>query len=177
MSRLAKKPIVLPQGTTARMADGVFFVKGQKGELSRAMPSAVRITVGDEGVKVEKISNTRDARALLGTAASHVRNMVAGVNEPYVKHLILDGVGYKVSVAGKKLNLALGFSHPVVVDIPEGIEVKVEKNDIQMTSINKETLGQFAANVRALKVPEPYKGKGLHYSDEVVLRKQGKKTA
>lgn len=177
MSRLAKKPITLPKGTLVTVTDMVVSVKGPKGELSRAFPRGITVTVTNEGVLVEKTANTLDARAHLGTTASHIRNMVRGVNEAYEKHLILEGVGYKVSVAGKKLNLALGFSHPVVVDIPEGIEVSVEKNDIKMTSINKETLGQFAANVRALKVPEPYKGKGLRYSDETVLRKQGKKTA
>lgn len=177
MSRLAKKPIALPKGTTVTVTDAVVFVKGPKGELSRVFPHGIKVTVTDEGVLVEKTINTLDTRAHLGTTASHIHNMVHGVNEAYEKHLILEGVGYKVSVAGKKLNLALGFSHPVVVDIPEGIEVSVEKNDIKMIGINKETLGQFAANVRALKVPEPYKGKGLRYSDEIVLRKQGKKTA
>lgn len=176
MSRLAKKPLTIPNGTTVTVEGGVVSVKGPKGTLSREFPDVVRVTVAEEGVVVENIAHTRASQALLGTTAAHLRNLMKGVTEGYEKHLILEGVGYKAAVAGSTLTMSLGFSHPVVMEIPVGIAVRVEKNDLFINGIDKETLGQFTANVRAYKEPEPYKGKGFRYHDEVIRRKQGKKT-
>ncbi len=121
--------------------------------------------------------NTRLARALWGTYASHIRNMVSGVNTPFVKKLQIEGIGFKAELNGKNLKLALGFSHPVIVAIPEGVAAVVEKNIVTISGADKESVGQFAASVRALKKPEPYKGKGIRYEGEVVRQKQGKKAA
>lgn len=177
MSRVGKQIITIPSGTTATLADGVFTVKGPKGELSRAFLPAVAITIDGDAITLAPVAESVDTKALWGTYASHIKNMVTGVNEPFVKKLILEGVGFKSDVQGKNLNLALGFSHPVVVPIPEGLTVTAEKNLITVTGIDKELVGQFTANVRALKKPEPYKGKGFRYDTEVIRRKQGKKSA
>jgi large subunit ribosomal protein L6 len=177
MSRLAKKPLILPEKTTVTVEKGHVTVKGPLGELSRTFPTIISVTVTPEGVLFAPAAATREAKAMLGTVASHVRNMVAGVNQLYEKKLILEGVGYKADAKGTDLHLALGFSHPIVLSIPEGLNVKTEKGLVTMTGINKEVVGAFAAKVRSLKEPEPYKGKGFHYSDEIVRRKQGKKSA
>lgn len=177
MSRIAKRPIAIPAKTDVTVTDGRVVVKGPKGELAKDVHPYVTVTVEDAGVVVTPKNETKLARSLWGTYGSHVRNMLNGVNEPYTKKLILDGVGYRMAVAGNELTLSVGFSHQVKMQIPEGVTATVEKNELTMTSIDKEVLGQFAANVRAVKKPEPYKGKGFHYSDEVILRKQGKKAA
>ena len=177
MSKLAKKPIVLPAKTELSVVDGLLRVKGPKGELSRPMHRLVSVEVGPEGALVAMKGKSLEARALVGTYASHVRNMIKGVTEGYTKKLLVEGVGYKWDVAGKTLNLALGFSHPVKVAIPAGLEVKAEKSALTISGIDKEIVGQFAANIRALKKPEPYKGKGIRYEGEVIRRKQGKKAA
>lgn len=175
-SRLAKRPI--PAGTTAvSVAGGVLTVKGAKATLTRTLHPAVSITVGPEGVAVAAKESTRLARALTGTFAAHVKNMVRGVETPYVRKLILEGVGYRVEVKGKELVLTVGFSHPVTLAIPEGAVAKVEKNVIILESPDKEIVGQFAADIRRVKPPEPYLGKGIRYEGEVVRRKQGKKAA
>lgn len=177
MSRLGKKPIEIPAKTDVSVVDGVLTVKGPQGELTRDIHPFVSIVVEDGKVTVTPKNDTRLAKALWGTFASHVINMCKGVNEPYSKKLILDGIGYRMAVAGTTLTLSVGFSHKVEVPIPDGITATVEKNELTITGINKDAVGQFAANVRAIKKPEPYKGKGFHYSDEVILRKQGKKAA
>jgi large subunit ribosomal protein L6 len=178
MSRIAKQPINIPEKTEVTLVDGVFTVTGPKGTLTRALKSDVIVKL-DGGVIILMPKNDKDifSRALWGTYASHIKNMIAGVNTPFVKKLILEGVGFKSEVKGTILNLALGFSHPVTVEIPEGLTVTAEKNVITITGIDKEAVGQFAAKVRALKKPEPYKGKGFRYDDEVIRRKQGKKAA
>lgn len=153
------------------------MVKGPKGTLTRPGHRFISIVVGQEGVQVATKSDSIEARAALGSYASHVRNMIEGVNKGFSKKLLIDGVGYKWDVAGKTLNLSLGFSHPVKMAIPEGLTVSVDKGALLITGFDKELVGQFAANVRALKVPEPYKGKGIRYEKEVVRRKQGKKAA
>lgn len=177
MSRLAKKPLAVPEKTTVTVAGGKVTVKGPQGELSRAFPASIRVVVTPEGVVCEKHSESREASALWGTVASHVRNMVEGVNKPYEKKLILEGVGYKIDAKGSDLHMALGLSHPVVLPIPAGLTVKTEKGTTTITGIDKDLVGAFAAKIRALKKPEPYKGKGFRYSDEVIRRKQGKKSA
>lgn len=177
MSRLAKKPIVIPQKTEVTVTPEKVTVKGPLGELSKPMRPEVGVVIKDGEVTVEQKSNSILAKALIGTYASHIRNMVDGVNKNYEKKLILEGVGFKSDVQGNTLVLALGFSHPVKVEIPAGLTVKAEKNVITVEGINKEDVGQFAAQVRALKKPEPYKGKGMRYEGEVIRRKEGKKTA
>lgn len=178
MSRIAKQPIPIPDKTEVTLNSGILSVKGPKGTLSRALRNEVKISI-DGNIIILNPANETDifSRALWGTYASHIKNMIAGVNTPFVKKLILEGVGYKSEVKGKDLNLALGFSHGVVVPIPEGLTVTAEKNVITITGIDKELVGQFASKIRAMKKPEPYKGKGFRYDNEVIRRKQGKKAA
>ena len=177
MSRIGKQQLHIPEKTDVTYIDGLLTVKGPLGTLTRSLDDVVTITIADGLVSFAQKGDTPFARAIWGTYASHVKNMIAGVNAPYVKKLILEGVGFKSEVKGKELHLALGFSHPVVVAIPEGLTVTAEKNNITVTGIDKELVGQFTAAVRALKKPEPYKGKGFRYDTEVIRRKQGKKTA
>ena len=174
MSRLAKKPIAVGKADVT-VAGGVLTVKGPKGTLTKRVHPLIGMTVEAEGVMVTPKDTSKLAKALTGTFASHVKNMVQGVETPYVVKLILDGVGYKYEVKGKDVVLAVGFSHPVTIAIPEDVTVKVEKNVMTLESANKESVGQFAANIRRIKPPEPYLGKGIHYEGEVIRRKQGKK--
>lgn len=178
MSRIGKQELIIPAGTTVTFTDGLFTVKGPKGTLTRTFRDEVKISVEGSNVKLIP-ANESDifSYALWGTYSSHIKNMIAGVNTPFVKKLILEGVGYKSEVKGTTLALALGFSHPVNIPIPAGLTVTAEKNNITVTGVDKELVGQFTAMVRALKKPEPYKGKGFRYDDEVIRRKQGKKTA
>lgn len=176
MSRIGKKPISIPNNTEVSVASGVISVKGPKGVLTRNFRPDISVVVGVSGVEVSPARHNKQTAALWGTYASHIKNMIAGVNNPYIKKLILEGVGYKSEVKGKNLSLALGFSHAVNVPIPEGITVTAEKNLISITGIDKELVGQFSAKVRALKKPEPYKGKGFRYEGEIIRRKQGKKS-
>ena len=177
MSRLAKQPIVVPPKTEISVTNGDVMVKGPKGTLTRAGHRFITVEIGNDGVQVATKSQTIEARAALGSYASHIRNMIEGVNTGFVKKLLIEGVGYKWDVAGKTLNLSLGFSHPVKVAIPEGLTVTIDKGVLAIAGFDKELVGQFAANVRALKKPEPYKGKGIRYEKEVIRRKQGKKAA
>ncbi|MDO8521096.1 MAG: 50S ribosomal protein L6 [bacterium] len=177
MSRLAKKPIVIPEKTAVTLAGNAVMVKGPLGELSRSFPDAVLIKITDKEILVSLKDADREHKALSGTAVAHIKNMIAGVNKPYEKKLLIEGVGFKADIQNTKLNMALGFSHPVVVPVPAGIKVTTEKGVINISGIDKDAVGQFAAKVRALKEPEPYKGKGIRYSDEIIRRKQGKKTA
>lgn len=174
MSRLAKKPISLGKAEVTVTGD-MLTVKGPKGTLTKQVHPAVNIVVTPEGVAVTPRDSSRLAKALTGTYASHVKNMVQGVETPYMKKLILDGVGYRMEVKGKEVVLTVGFSHTVPLTIPEDVTAAVEKNVMKIESINKESVGQFAANIRRVKPPEPYLGKGIHYEGEVILRKQGKK--
>jgi large subunit ribosomal protein L6 len=177
MSRIGKKGVTIPAGTTVTQNGTTFSVKGPLGELTRDFPGAVDIKIeGSEMVFTPK-NNSKDAKALWGTYASHLVNMVAGVNKAYEIKLIIEGVGYKVEPQGSVLVFSLGFSHKVPMEVPKDVKALVEKNTLTLSSINKESLGQFAAQIRAKKKPEPYKGKGIRYSDEVVRRKQGKKSA
>jgi large subunit ribosomal protein L6 len=177
MSRTGKLPIKIPAGTDIQVGAGEITVKGKGGTLKRAMHPAVKIIVDGGEAKVEPANNTRMARALWGTYAAHVRNMVSGVNTPFVKKLQVEGIGFKAELSGKTLKLSVGFSHPVLVSVPEGLTVAVEKNIISVSGADKEAVGEFAASVRAIKKPEPYKGKGIRYEGEVVRQKAGKKAA
>ena len=178
MSRIAKQPIPIPAGTKVTLDAGVLTVQGPKGTLTRAVKPDVVILIDAENVVLKPKDDTSIfSRALWGTYASHVKNMFTGVTTGYSKKLILEGVGFKSEVKGKELVLALGFSHGVNVAIPEGLTVTAEKNNIVISGIDKEMVGQFAAKIRAMKKPEPYKGKGFRYDGEVIRRKQGKKAA
>ena len=177
MSRVGKKEIIIPEKTEVSVADGKITVKGPLGELSRATHKQVTVTVADGKVDVKPADESNFAYALWGTYASHVMNMINGVNTHYEKKLEIEGVGYRAAVQGNELVLNVGFSHQVKMPIPQGLEVTVEKNLITVKGIDKEVVGQFSANVRATKKPEPYKGKGIHYVGEYIIRKQGKKAA
>jgi large subunit ribosomal protein L6 len=175
MSKLAKRPITIPDKTDITVTDGVLIVSGPKGKLSRTMRPEVDIAIADKVLTVSTRRESKFAHALWGTYAAHIRNMIEGVTTPFVKKLVIEGIGYRAEIAGKTMTLLLGFSHPVKVEVPEGVTAVVEKNVITITGIDKEQVGQFAATIRAFKKPEPYKGKGIRYDDEVVRRKQGKK--
>lgn len=175
MSRLAKKPLKLPGNVELTVTGNTFAVKGPKATLSREFHSFISVEVTPEGVVIAPKNNTRLAKALSGTIAAHVRNMAKGVVEPFVRKLILEGVGYKVELKGKDLVFLVGFSHPVSLSVPEGITAVVEKNVITLTGSDKDVVGQFAANIRRVKPPEPYLGKGIRYDGEVIRRKEGKK--
>jgi len=176
MSRIGKQPITIPEKTTVKVEGGAVVVKGPQGELQRSFLPLVSISVFDSQVILKPTSPTQLAKALWGTYASHVVNMIQGVNTPFEKKLIIEGIGYRAELQGEKLVLSVGFSHPVTVLIPTGIEVKVEKSVINIKGSDKEKVGEFAAVVRAVKKPEPYKGKGIRYENEIVRRKQGKKS-
>ncbi len=175
MSRIGKKIIELPAGTELNINGTTISVKGSQGELVRTFKDVVEIIKDEEGIKVKPKNETKFARAMWGTVASHISNMVAGVNKKFEKNLIIEGVGYKASVVGKKIVLSVGFSHDVELEIPEGIEVVVEKNNIKVSGIDKEAVGLFASKIRITKKPEPYKGKGIRYENEIIRRKEGKR--
>jgi len=178
MSRIGKQIVVIPKGTEAKMSGVTFSVKGPKGSISRDFSGPVSINIDNDKITfIPKKLGDKKIDALWGTYASHVKNMILGVNNGYVKKLVLEGVGFKSEVSGTNLNLSLGFSHPVKVTIPTGLTVTAEKNNITITGIDKELVGSFSAKVRSLKKPEPYKGKGFHYENEIIRRKQGKKAA
>jgi large subunit ribosomal protein L6 len=177
MSRVGKRPISVPAKTEIRISDGNIVVKGPLGELTRRLHPYVDISIDAGVVTVAPKTQTSSGRALWGTYAAHINNMFAGVQKAYVKKLILEGVGFRVALTGTSLTFNIGFSHPVVMPVPQGLTATVEKNEITVSGIDKEQVGQFAADLRALKKPEPYKGKGIRYAGEVILRKQGKKAA
>lgn len=175
MSRIGKNPITIPAGTTVSVAEHEVIVKGKGGELRRALHPHVSVSVDGNAVSVAPAAKNRLARALWGTYAAHVRNMIRGVNEPFIKKLEIQGIGYRAEIAGKSLKLQIGFSHPVLVDVPADLAVSVDKNVISVSGADKDRVGQFAASVRSLKKPEPYKGKGIRYEGEVVRQKAGKR--
>ena len=176
MSRIGKKQILIPGKTEVSFSEGVLTVKGQHGTLKRKIESNISVQIKDDIITLSPNNNSLFSKALWGTSASHIINMVRGVNELYKKQLIIEGVGYKAEKTGGKIILSIGFSHPVEVKIPEDLNVTIEKNVISILGPSKETFGQFAASIRSNKKPEPYKGKGIRYIDEIVRRKEGKKT-
>jgi len=176
MSRLGKQPITIPTGVTVTCDNGLLTVAGPKGTLTREIKPDVIVSIA-EGKVIVTPGTTADAPALWGTYAAHARNMIKGVTEGFTKILEIEGVGYRAEVKGTHLNLNVGFSHPVLLEIPAGITALVEKSVVTLTGFDKDLLGQFAANVRKVKKPEPYKGKGIRYRGEYIIRKQGKKAA
>jgi large subunit ribosomal protein L6 len=177
MSRISKNPIEIPAGVTVSVDKSTVSVTGPKGSLTRTFNPLIAIAMEGNTIVLTKKGEDVFARSLWGTVGSHIKNMMMGVQTPYEKKLILEGVGFKSAVSGKSLDLALGFSHPVKIEIPEGLTVTADKNIISISGIDKELVGQFSAYVRSQKKPEPYKGKGFRYDDEVIRRKQGKKSA
>lgn len=176
MSRLAKKPITLPVGVSIKKEGDLWIFKGPKGELKKSFSDYVNIEErGGVFVISLKTDSIKDAYAMLGTTAALFKNCIAGVLEGFEKKLEIEGVGYRAQIDGKDLVLSLGFSHPVKIQAPEGITFKVEKNTIIINGVDKEKTGLMAAQIRAEKKPEPYKGKGIHYLGEVIRRKAGKK--
>lgn len=178
MSRIGKLPIKIPAGTEVNLKDGVIMIKGPKGELKRKLNEFITVSIKDGEIIVGITSpDDKKIRALWGLYRSLIANMVLGVNQNFEKKLEINGVGYRASVSGSKLIMNLGFSHPVEFAIPENVKVGVEGNVITMAGIDKEIVGETAARLRKIKPPEPYKGKGIKYVDEVIRRKVGKAAA
>lgn len=176
MSRLGKQPAIIPDNVTVTCEDGLLSVTGPKGSLTKEVLSDITINI-DGNVVTLIPGDTPEAPALWGTYASHLRNMIKGVTEGFTRALEIEGVGYRAEVKGNDLVLNVGYSHSVPLTIPEGITASVEKGVISLAGIDKERLGQFAANIRKVRKPEPYKGKGIRYQGEYIIRKQGKKAA
>ena len=177
MSRIGKQLIKIPEKTEINVSGGILVVKGPLGELTRKLRPEVEIKIEDGNVVAIPVSESVFSRSLWGTYASHVSNMISGVNNAFEKKLIVEGVGFKAEVKDKDLVMNLGFSHNVVMKIPDDLNVTVEKNVVTVSGIDKERVGRFSSDIRAKKKPEPYKGKGIRYEGEVIRRKQGKKTA
>lgn len=175
MSRIGKQPVSIPAGVSVEITDGLIRVSGPKGTLERTLDRRVGASVADGAVSVS-VAHPDDPkeRALWGTFAAHVRNLIAGASQGFSKQLEINGVGYRASLSGTKLKLEVGFSHPVMYDLPDGVTATVEKNVITLSSADKELLGRAAAEIRAIRKPEPYKGKGIKYATEVIRRKAGK---
>jgi large subunit ribosomal protein L6 len=174
MSRLGKQPIKIPAGVEIAFQAGVLTVKGPKGTLTRAITNDVNVVIADGQVMLTP-NQTDRAKALWGTYAAHLHNMITGVTVGFVKKLEIEGVGYRAEVQGNKIKLSVGFSHPVELFAPEGITMTAEKGLITVSGADIDVVGQFAADIRKVKKPEPYKGKGIHYVGEYIIRKQGKK--
>ena len=176
MSRLGKKPVAIPSGVTANIENGTLTVKGPKGTLSMGLADEVEYKVEGEEITVKPANDTRRSRDFWGMQRTLVSNLVEGVTEGYTKVLEITGVGYRAQAQGKKLKLQLGYSHDVDLDVPEGLEVKTpDQTTVEISGIDKQSVGQFAAEVRRWRKPEPYKGKGIKYRGEYVFRKEGKK--
>ena len=176
MSRVGSSAITIPADVTLSNNGGVIVVKGKNGELSTALHSDVELSVADNVATLKPARDTRQAKALWGTMRSNLNNMVVGVTEGFTRKLEINGVGYRAAMQGNKLVLSLGFSHPVEMEVPAGLKVAVENNtSVTITGADKQLLGQFASEVRAKRPPEPFKGKGVKYADEYIVRKEGKK--
>ena len=175
MSRIGRLPIAVPAGVTVDIAENnKVTVKGPKGTLERVLPAEMKIEKDGDEIKVSRPNDLKKMKSLHGLTRTLIYNMIVGVTEGYSKTLEVNGVGYRAAKAGKKLTLNLGYSHPVEMEDPEGIETKVDGNKIVVSGISKEKVGQYAAEIRDKRRPEPYKGKGIKYADEVIRRKVGK---
>jgi large subunit ribosomal protein L6 len=174
MSRIGRKVIELPKDVTVERKGGEVQVKGPKGTLSESLPTSITIEVAGTEVRFTRADDRTPTRAAHGLARALVANMVQGVTKGFVRELEIQGVGYRAEAAGQKLKLTLGYSHPIQVDVPAGLKVSVQDNKIKIEGADKGVVGQFAANVRELRPPEPYKGKGVRYVGEHVRRKVGK---
>lgn len=176
MSRIGKMPIAIASGVTVTIDGQTVKAKGSKGELELTLVPEVTVSQGEDGLTVAPVDESQRARAMWGLSRSLVANMVQGVAEGFSKELEINGVGYRAEVQGKSLKLALGFSHDVIYPVPEGIEIKTPKpTEVVVSGIDKQKVGQVAAEIRSYRPPEPYKGKGVKYVDEYIFRKEGKK--
>lgn len=175
MSRVGKNPVALPSGVEANMAGRELTVKGKNGALQFVIPAEIKTAIEENEIVFTTESNAKQAKAFWGLTRSMVANMVTGVSEGFTKVLEINGVGYRAAVKGNKLDLSLAFSHPVAMEIPSSLTVSVKGNEITITGADKQEVGQFAADVRAWRKPEPYKGKGIKYKEEHIRRKEGKK--
>jgi large subunit ribosomal protein L6 len=176
MSRIGRKPVPVPDAVTVEIAPGNIAIKGPKGELRQVFSADMKVEQGDGVLTVARPTDRGEHRALHGLTRSLIANMVEGVTNGFEKRLEIQGVGYRAALKGKKLELALGFSHPVAIDAPEGIDFEVpQPTEVIVKGIDKQLVGQVAADIRKRRPPEPYKGKGIRYKDEQVLRKVGKR--
>ncbi|XWN33967.1 MAG: 50S ribosomal protein L6 [Devosia sp.] len=176
MSRIGKLAVPIPKGVTAKVDGQTVSVKGPKGELSFTIPDLVTVKETEDGLKLDPVNDEARARSMWGLSRTMVANLVTGVTDGFSKALQISGVGYRAAVQGKDLTLALGYSHDVKYPIPEGIDIKCPKpTEIVVSGIDKQRVGQVAAEIRKWRPPEPYKGKGIKYADEVIVRKEGKK--
>jgi large subunit ribosomal protein L6 len=176
MSRIGKKPVPVPSGVTANVEGQTVKVKGPKGLLSFVVPDEVSVKLEDGKVQVDPRNETKRARSMWGTSRTMVANLVTGVTKGFERKLEINGVGYRAAVQGKNLNLSLGYSHDVVYQVPEGVAVATPKpTEIVITGIDRQKVGQVAAEIRGYRPPEPYKGKGVKYAEEKIFRKEGKK--
>ena len=176
MSRIGKKPVPIPAGVTAKLEGQSIAVKGAKGELNFTASDEVKLAIEGNLVRVEPRNAEKRAQAMWGTARARIQNLVVGVTKGFEKKLEINGVGYKAAIAGKNLQLSLGFSHDVLYPIPQGVTITTPKpTEITVAGIDKRQVGQIAAEIRAFRGPEPYKGKGVKYVDEFIFRKEGKK--
>lgn len=176
MSRIGKKPILIPKGVEVTRSGDTLKVKGPLGEAQRDFKPEIDITISKEFINLKPKGAVKN-NVLWGTYASHISNMINGATKGFEKKLVIEGVGFKAQASGTKLSLNLGLSHPVEVEIPSGIKVQIDKNVITVSGIDKEKVGQFSADIRSLKKPEPYKGTGIKYENEFIRRKVGKKAA
>jgi large subunit ribosomal protein L6 len=174
MSRIGRKVLPLPKGVTLVQKAGSVSVKGPKGELTKAIPTGVSIKTEADKITVVRENDERQNRAKHGLMRAHLANMVKGVTDGWTRELEINGVGYRAEVAGDTMTMALGYSHPVVFKLPKGVAAKVDKNKVTLTSADRDLVGQTAAKVRELRPPEPYKGKGVKYAEEVIKKKVGK---
>lgn len=174
MSRIGKLLIKLPDGITLNQEGNNIRVKGPKGELGLTLNPVVELISLENGFQVKPKNNTKLAKSLYGTTQRLISNMITGVKDGFSKKLEINGVGYRAQLKGNNLELMVGFSHPVLITPPEGININVEKNMIEISGINKQMVGEIAANIRSVRPPEPYKGKGIKYIDEIIRRKAGK---
>ncbi|MFN3509733.1 50S ribosomal protein L6 [Tsuneonella troitsensis] len=176
MSRIGKRPVAIPSGVTADIDNGTLSVKGPKGTLSMGMSDLIDYKVEDGQIAVKPANDSKQARAFWGMQRTLVSNLVEGVTDGFTKTLVIKGVGYRAQAQGKKLKLQLGYSHDVDLDVPEGLEVKTpDQTTVEVSGIDKQAVGQFAAEIRRWRKPEPYKGKGIAYRGEYIFRKEGKK--
>jgi large subunit ribosomal protein L6 len=176
MSRIGKKPVAIPSGTTATIEGQQLSVKGPKGTLSMPLREEISYVLEDDGISVNPANDTKRARAFWGMQRTLVQNLITGVSDGFTKKLLINGVGYRADAKGRVLNLKLGYSHDVNIDVPEGLEVKTPDNTtVEISGTDKQKVGQLAAEIRQWRKPEPYKGKGIKYDGEFIFRKEGKK--
>ena len=178
MSRIGNRKIVIPEGVSVELNDNIVKVTGKLGELSLELPNVIKMEIKDNEITLTRINEIKTTKAMHGTMNALVKNMIVGVTEGYAKGLEIVGVGYRFNVQGKKLVINAGYSHPVEMEVPEGLTVEsVSNTEITVKGIDKMLVGEFAANIRKVRQPEPYKGKGIRYKDEHIRRKEGKKAA